>query len=120
MHIIFGKQQADEMAQKYTVLELDTFQLGENGPVVSAYCVVETVPLEELAQLEANKHQHEHLLINYCGRAWADCLTGINQLKGKWCGELDTFYDDLSSRVKAHIKNPPDADWSPVILKPTT
>jgi hypothetical protein len=120
MHIIFGKQQADELAQKYTVLELDTFQMGENGPVISAYCTVETIPLEELFRLEATRHQHEHLLINYRGRAWADCLAGIDQLKGKWRGELDTFYDDLRSRVENHIKNPPSADWSPVIVKTTS
>lgn len=118
MHIIFGKEQADELSAKYTVLELDTFQFGEHGPTVTAYCTVETIPLEELATLIDTKSQHDHLLINYRGRAWHDCLTGIEQLTGKWRGELDTFYADLRSRVDAYIKNPPPADWSPVILKP--
>lgn len=117
MHIIFGKEQADELSSKYTVLELDTFQLGENGPIVTAYCTVETIPLEELAKLEDNKNQHQHLMINYRGRAWQDCLTAIDQLKGKWRGELDSFYDDLRDRVVGHLDAPPPADWSPVIQK---
>lgn len=120
MHIIFGQQQAEELSQKYTVLELDTFQLGENGPTVVAYCTVETIPLEELARLDHNKMQHDHLLINYRGRAWQDCLIALDQLKGKWRGELDSFYTDLRTRVESYIKNPPPSDWSPVIIKPAT
>lgn len=120
MHIIFGKQQAEELSQKYTVLELDTFQLGENGPLVTAYCAVETIPLEELPLLSQNKILHEHLLINYRGRAWNDCLLAVQNLTGKWRGELDSFYQDLSSRAQLFIDNPPPADWSPVILKATS
>ena len=120
MHIIFGQQQAEELSQKYTVLELDTFQLGEHGPTVTAYCTVETIPLEELSRIDQHKQQHQHLLINYRGRAWSDCLTAIDQLMGKWRGELDSFYTDLRERVESHIKTPPPADWSPVIVKPAT
>jgi hypothetical protein len=117
MHIIFGKQQADELGQKYTVLELDTFQMGIDGTLITAYCAVENIPLEELSRLPETKTQHEHLLINYRGQAWNDCLIGIQQLTGKWQGELDSFYQDLASRVELFIANPPGAGWSPVILK---
>jgi hypothetical protein len=120
MHIIFGKEQADELSNKYIVLELDTFQFGTDGPVVTAYCTVETIPLEELAMLVATQAQHEHLLINYRGRAWQDCLVGIQELTGKWRGELDSFYGDLALRVESHIKNTPPADWSCVIHKPAS
>jgi hypothetical protein len=117
MNIIFGKEQADELATKYTVLELDTFQIGVDGPIIASYCVVETIPLEELGTLVETKVQHDHLMINYRGRAWADCLTGITQLTGKWRGELDSFYADLRLRVENNIKNPPVAHWSPIIQK---
>lgn len=117
MYIIFGKDQAQELEKKYTVLELDTFRLGENGPVVTAYCTVETIPLEELVHLTDTKQQHECLIINYCNQAWQDCLTGIDQLMGKWHGELDSFYADLQARVENYAQNPPSADWSPIIQK---
>jgi len=117
MHIIFGKEQSDELSNKYTVLELDTFQFGKNGPVVTAYCTVETVPLNELTSLIEIKTQHDHVMINYRGRAWLECLSGIDQLTGKWRGELDSFYADLRARVENHIKHPPAADWSPIIQK---
>lgn len=117
MNIIFGKEQADELSNKYTVLELDTFQIGPFGPVVTAYCTVETVPLSELATLVETKTQHEHLMINYRGRAWSDCLVAIDQLTGKWRGELDSFYADLRSRIESFVADPPPADWNPVIQK---
>ncbi len=117
MHIIFGKEQADELSNKYTVLELDTFQFGEGGPTVTAYCTVETVPLEELAVLDATKKQHQDLMINYRLKNWFACLTAIEQLRGKWQGELDTFYADLESRIQGYVIVPPSARWTPVILK---
>jgi hypothetical protein len=117
MHIIFGKEQADELANKYTVLELDTFQFGKNGPIVIAYCTVETVPLEELPALEMTKKQHSDLLINYRLRAWSHCLTAIKLLRGKWLGELDTFYSDLEARIQGYVISQPPADWTPVIQK---
>lgn len=117
MHIIFGKEQADELSNKYTVLELDTFQFGNTGPTVTAYCTVETIPLEELAQLDATRKQHADLLINYNLRNWSACLTAIAELRGKWRGELDTFYQDLETRIQSLVIMPPPADWSPIIVK---
>ncbi len=118
MNIIFGKEQADALQDKYTVLELDCFQFGQNGPILSAYCTVERIPLEELPVLEKNRIQHEHLILNYRGRAWQDCLTAIAQLRGKWSGELDSFYDELESRAVEYLSDDPGHDWDPAILKP--
>lgn len=120
MHIIFGKEQADKLSKKYTILELDTFQFGQNGPIVTSYCAVETIPLEELSTLVNTRTQHEHLIINYQLRNWADCQTGISQLLGKWRGELDSYYSDLQRRITEYINNPPSPDWTHIILKPTS
>jgi hypothetical protein len=117
MHIIFGKEQAQELSNKYTVLELDTFRFESLGQTVTAYCTVERVPLEELALLENLQKQHSDLLINYAMKNWNDCLIGINALRGKWCGEIDTFYHDLEKRIQGYIISPPPANWSPVIVK---
>jgi hypothetical protein len=116
MHIIFGKEKAEQLSTRYTVLELDTFKL-TNGTTVTSYCAVETLPIDEIINLNVFATQHEHLLINYRGRAWVDCQTGIAELKGKWRGELDSFYTDLAARVHAHMANPPPADWTAVIEK---
>ena len=117
MHIIFGTEQAQELAKKYTVLELDTFRLGENGPIVTAYCPIETVPFDELPFLVETKAKHEDLIINYHARAWESCLSTIDQLNGKWNGKLDSFYSNLHDRIQNLINNPPPEDWTSIIQK---
>jgi hypothetical protein len=117
MNIIFGKEQADTLCNKYTVLELDTFRVGESGPIITAYCTVENLPFDELPGAEQRKTQHEHLLINYRLKNWNDCLAGIDELMGKWNGELDTFYSDLQQRIHKYQAQDPGSNWTPTIQK---
>lgn len=117
MHIIFGNEQATAMAEKYTVLELDTFRVGNNSNTVTAYCAVENIPFSELEHLIDMKTLHEHMLINYRLRNWKDCQQAIIQLAGKWGGELDSFYKELTTRVDRYLIEEPAPDWTPVIQK---
>jgi hypothetical protein len=117
MHIIFGQDNAQELAGKYTLLELDSFRIENNERIFPAYCVVENVGIMELPNLERMKNLHAELISNYQKRNWDFCLQALEHLPGKWGGELDTFYDDLKSRIEFFIKNPPQQDWSSVILK---
>jgi hypothetical protein len=117
MHIIFGNEQADELSNKYTVLELDTFQIGSNGPVVTAYCTLDSVPLSEMLTLDERKQLHRQLIQEYRQRHWAPCLELLSQLQGKWNGELDSFYQDIKSRIEQNIVCDPGPLWSSIIVK---
>lgn len=117
MHIIFGKEQADELSTKYTVLELDTFQIGKNGPVVTAYCALESIPLGEMLTLAETKLIHTQLIKEYNQRCWKKCLELLTLLQGKWNKELDSFYQDLRSRLEQNIVCDPGTTWSAIILK---
>jgi hypothetical protein len=117
MNIIFGKEQADILEEKYIVLELDTFQIGTDGPVVTAYCTVETFPLESLTSIDQLKQTHKLLISNYQSKNWAQCLDVIQQLQGNWNGELDSFYTELKNRADQYLGVDPGPDWTPVILK---
>lgn len=117
MHIIFGNEQADALRDKYTVLELDTFQMGKDGPIVTAYCAVEKISLEDLLQTEQMKHLHNHLMINYRLRAWPECYQALEKLIGFWGGELDSFYNDLQTRIGQFEKTTLPNDWSHIIPK---
>jgi hypothetical protein len=120
MHIIFGNEQAEQLKDKYTVLELDTFQIGQDGPIVVAYCAVETVPFGELFDLENLISKHNQLVESYRQQQWENCVTLVDEVMGKWGGTVDTFYQDLRSRADMYKKTPPDTTWTPVILKPTS
>lgn len=117
MHIIFGQDNAIEFAKKYTVLELDTFIMGTNGPVEPAYCVVEIIPITDIPQMDSKLRLHENLMVNYKKQDWRFCIDAITHLKGFWNGELDTFYEDLFTRICDYQQQDPGPDWSPYIQK---
>lgn len=117
MHIIFGKTKAEELSDKYTVLELDTFILGENGPLEPAYCIIENVPITDLPKVESMRELHKHLIHNYGQQDWKFCLDAISYLKGFWNGEIDSFYADLSDRILEYQQHNPGLNWSPAIQK---
>jgi hypothetical protein len=110
MNIIFGDA-VTEIPDSYTVLELDTFRLVSEGTVKTAYCVIEKLPLQEFANLDAYKKVHEDIIRYYKQREWNYCEHAIEGLMGKWNGEVDTFYVDLLSRVKNYKDNDPGPDW---------
>ncbi len=117
MNIIFGKEQAEVLQGKYTVLELDTFQFGSTGPKVTAYCTVENIPLDEIADIVENTNLHCALLESYQTRNWQKSLQLIDQLIGLWGKELDSFYLELQDRIKNLLDQDPGTNWNSVIVK---
>jgi hypothetical protein len=115
MHIIFGDA-VKEIPDSFTVLELDTFKTS-NGDSITAYCVVEKIPLAEFAKLEAHKNLHADLMQYYRKQQWDYCQRVIEELIGKWNGEVDSFYTNLAARINELKHGVLDSDWDGVILK---
>ena len=115
MNIIF-KQHLNEQYARYTILELDTFRLAD-GTQHTACCVIENTPIHELSVLPSLRQLHENLIKNLALKNWDFCEQAIEQLMGKWGGELDTFYEDIRSRVNRLKTLPLDDSWTPVIPK---
>jgi hypothetical protein len=118
MNIIFGTEQAEKLREKFTVLELDTFLFGTNGPKITAYCVVEGIPMDKLPLVESWQSLHEALMKNYQQRNWAYCQTLIEQLKDAWNSEMLSFYDEINCRIVRLIEENPGDEWTPVINRP--
>lgn len=116
MNIIFGSENAEKILEKYTVLELDTFKFPDQEDDVVAYCVVDSIPLEELAQSALNLETHGKMIEAFKTQNWNLCLDLIDTLQGLWNGDVDTYYDDVRERVQGYVKNPPD-NWTHVIIK---
>jgi len=98
MNIIFGQEIADEVSSKNLVLELETFEV--NGKLATAYCVVpqEAIPLEEMPQLEVLRELHKAVIVGIKNDDWKMITEGIGHLRGKFKGEMDSFYDEILSR----------------------
>ena len=117
MYIIFGDQTAAVAADKYTVLELDRMRLEPLGPVLDTYCVIETVPLDELAHLENYRNLHAKLMENYRRKDWNFCEQALEHLRGRWNGDVDSFYDEISHRITKYQLQDPGEDWDGVYEK---
>jgi hypothetical protein len=115
MHIIFDKH--PELEEKYTVLELDTIRVGNQGPERTAYCVVENIPVEEIPAVDTLKDLHNSLMTKYRVQNWSQCENIIGQLKGKWGGEMDSFYIELASRIAKLKTQTLDDTWNGIIEK---
>jgi hypothetical protein len=115
MHIIF-KENSEAIAKKYVVLDLDTFSVPD-GSIHTVCCVVENIPITELAETEGLKTLHASLIERYAQRDWAGCEEAIEQLTGKWGGEIDSFYQDLQTRINQLKTITLSESWSPIIPK---
>lgn len=116
MNVIFGDAR-NEIPDGHTILELDTFRVPGSEQTITAYCLVEKVPLGEFATLENYRKIHEDLIRFYKQRHWDYCEHAIESLMGRWGHELDTFYSDLLKRVIEHKAAPPDAVWDGSVLR---
>lgn len=115
MYIIFGADKAEALKEdeKYIVLELDTVRL-PNDTVMTAFCVVEKVPLGEISQLPAHQTWHAEMIADYKNQNWDQCLQTIDMLMGHFNGEIDSFYKILRARVEKFKIQNPGPEWSGV------
>lgn len=117
MNIIFGDAHK-LVPNSFTVLELDTFRIAPSNDLVSTWCVVEKVPLEEFPTLANYTKIHADLISQYRSQNWQFCLEAIAHLLGKFNGELDSFYNDLHHRITKLQTQDFDQSWDWVLDKP--
>jgi len=100
MQIILGKEIADQVGDKYIVLELDTFKHGSE--LKTAYAVLDAgaIPLGEMQVIPKRVEHHNKILENYRKQNWDFCEQMIEHCEKRWGGELNSFYADLYARIQ--------------------
>jgi hypothetical protein len=117
MYIIFGHEQAAQLAIKYTVLELDTIQMQSSDSTQTAYAILESTSIGDLFRLEEIKKHHANLMESYRGQKWEDCQRYIALLTGAFKGELDSFYQSLETRINEYMLQETDPNWTPIVTR---
>ena len=115
MNIIFGRDQVAGLSERYTVLELDTIRVKPANTEITAFCVVESIPIMNMPKIESMKNLHENLLIEYRKQNWNYCEQAMEHLVGFWGHEVDTFYNSMRDRIQEYAANNPGDDWDGVI-----
>ncbi len=118
MKVIFDKNIAESVADRMTLLELDTlFQPGLVEPI-TAYAVLEntSIPITEIPNLERNQALHNSMMVEYRNRNWNFCEHALEYLLGKWGREIDSFYELFADRI-AELKNADlPEDWTGIVV----
>lgn len=117
MNIILGRENIEQAQEKYTVLELDTLIINGAADPVTAYCLIEQVPIDQIAGMDQFRDLHNNLMKNYRLRNWKFCEDAIEHLRGKWGGELDSFYAEMSQRISQLRQQVLDEDWQWCVVK---
>ena len=99
MQLIFNKEAAMEMADRFTVLELDT--INTNGKDTTVYCVVpaENMSLGDLPTLAESIRMHAFLIEQLKNKDYEKCIEALSHLYGKFGGEVDSFYTEIAKRI---------------------
>lgn len=102
MQIIFGKDNAEELRNRYTVLELEQLPIEGHG-IIEAFCVIpaEKIGLNELPQIDSWIKLHHDFLHGYKTEQYDYCLQCIGHLMGKFGGEVDSFYEEIQNRINS-------------------
>lgn len=117
MNIIFDNDITEDLESKYILLPLDTFHFSSANQTRTAWCLVENTPIQEMMLVNKLRDLHINLIKNYGLRNWAFCEDALEHLIGKWNGELDSFYLNLSKRIADAKESELDDSWSGVIVR---
>jgi len=118
MKVIFGKHAALALTEKITLLELDTFfQPGMNEPI-TAYAVLDTtdIPIQEMLHMEKTIELHNTMMQEYRQQNWNYCEQALEHLLGKWGGNIDSFYQEITNRIVTLKKTNLPADWTGIVI----
>ena len=101
MQIIFGRENAEMLREKYTVLDLETVE--QDGVSIELFCLIpgDKIGLPDLPQLDNWVKLHNEFLKGYQTNQYEFCLQCIEHLMGKFGGELDSFYQEIQSRIES-------------------
>lgn len=99
MQIIFGRENAEKLREKYTVLDLETVE--KDGVSIEVFCLVSAdhLSLSDLPTLDQWTKLHNEFLEGYKTKQYEYCRQCVEHLMGKFGGELDTFYEEILRRI---------------------
>jgi hypothetical protein len=99
MQLIFGRDNAEKLREKYTVLDLE--EVEKEGVKIEVFCLIpaEKIGLGQIAELDNWVKLHNDFLNGYHTEQYDYCIQCLEHLRGKFGGEVDTFYDEIERRI---------------------
>lgn len=101
MQLIFGREVAEQLQNRYTILELETFTLEDK--LLEVFCVVpaEKIALTEITTVEHSTKLHNDFLAALRQEDYKICQDLSVHLIGRFGGEVDSFYNTILDRISS-------------------
>lgn len=98
MQIIWNQQAAESLRNSHTVLELETFAVGNQ--TITAYCVIPPEKVfPEITRLDNIKELHQAFITAFNNQDYKLCQDLVPELVGRFGGELDDFYTTVIDKI---------------------
>jgi hypothetical protein len=105
MEIIFGRENAEMLRERFTVLDLETVT-DKEGNSMEVFCLIpaDKIKLSDLPTLADWVKLHNEFLHGYQTKQYNYCRQALEHLMGKFGGEVDSFYSIILERITAEEK----------------
>lgn len=99
MQLIFSREAAEQLRERYTVLELETFDV--EGKQLEVFCVVpaEKIALTEITTVDHSTKMHNEFVAALKNKDYKLCRDLYVHVMGRFGGELDSFYEEILKRI---------------------
>ena len=99
MQLIFGKDNAEKLRERYVVLDLETVE--KDGVSIEVYCLIpgDKIGLPDMPQIDNWTKLHHEMMDGFHTQQYKYVRDAIEHLMGKFGGEVDTFYTELLGRI---------------------
>lgn len=113
MYVVYTEKVYNELKDKHTLLEVDTF-IGADHTAVPAYIVVEpgSIDLDALPSLERNTAKHNKLVAAYKAGKFTEVRALLEELYRAINSDIDGYYTEIAGRIcnQDDLVDPAD-DW---------
>ena len=101
MQLIFGRDNAEKLRERYTVLDLETVE--KDGVSLEVFCLIpgDKMGIPDLPQMNNWIKLHNDFLNGYQNKQYNYCRQCIEHLMGKFGGEVDSFYQEIIKRINS-------------------
>ena len=117
MNIIFGEENIGALAEKNTILEIDSLQM--ESKEIRCFCLlgIDSIPLSDLPTLDKQIELHTAMIEAVKSENWEFALDAIAGLKGMFNKLLDEFYTHTEKRIVNKVPKYGSAAWPWPLIK---
>jgi adenylate cyclase len=105
--MVIGPKTNEYVKDEYFTLPLDCLAVKGKKEGVNIFTVLNVRDNEA-------KAKHEHMLADYRAQRFDMAIKSCQELKGKFKGQMDGYYDMWIERCEEYKKNPPGEGWDGV------